>query len=451
MRNTKKSIALLLTTALLLHPLTPSQEISAKVLPAEQTMTVLATEEPTTEEPTTKEFTTEESTIEEPTTEEPTTEEPTTSPYVVSTLNPAKSKVVVFDPGHDSRHSGARKYGVKEEAVVLDIAKYSKKELDHYGNITVYMTRTSNRCTTGSDLDTCLIFRNNLAKKLQANFLVSFHIDYDDNSNVNGSRILPAYHSGYHNNVYKETHKLGKLVLGELGNLGLANRGFLQKTASFSRYPNGSKTDFYSIVRNGVRQNIPSLIIEHGFVTNKSECNKYFKTKKQRQKLGIADANAIVSYYGLQKNKFTGSFCKKGKSTYYINGEGKKIAGWVKENGKWYYMNPADAKMMKGFVTIGKNTFYLDSSTGEMKSGWFTVKEKNYFAKGNGIVFHGKIFTILGSKYYFNSEGQLKKGWVTLKNKTYYFNKVSGAMVYGWQRINGKLYYFSKKTGKLKK
>jgi N-acetylmuramoyl-L-alanine amidase len=423
--------------------------------------TVIPVVQKTMEENTTEEISTEEiTTVEEPTTEpeteptttEETTEEPTTvSPYIASKLSPVKSKVVVLDPGHGSIHHGASANGLNEEAVVLDIAKYCRNELNRYGNVTVYLTHSTIACCNHLSLNDCLLSRNYFAKRLQADFLVSLHINYDDNSNRSGCMVLPAYKSGYHDNVRVETQALGKLALKELQKLGIKSEGFWLRKLSSDRYPNHAKSDFYSIIRNGVLLNLPSIIIEHGYVTCKTDYANHFSTKKQRKELGIADANAIASYYNLKENQFTGKFSKKGKSTYYINSEGKKITGWIKEDGNWYYMNPSNGKLMKGFVTVGKYQFYLNASTGAMESSWFTVKGKRYFSKGTGVMETNKIVSILGKKYYFNSKGVMKKGWVTYKKKKYYFGKTTGAMLYGWQRINHKYYYFSKKSGKLTK
>ncbi|MCR5705018.1 MAG: N-acetylmuramoyl-L-alanine amidase [Eubacterium sp.] len=460
MRKTPKKLAVLLALSLTLSTLAPthatvfgstSSPIEKLIKLKEQSSeSQTFPEEVSTDEPSTEEPTTEEPTTEEPTTEEPTTEEPTTEKMIQSTLSPTKSKVIVLDPGHGNIHTGCRLNGVKEEVVVLDIAKYCEKKLNQYGNVTVRMTRESGKCCNHKGLARCLINRNHLADRLKANFLVSFHINSDPSPYATGAMVLAAYKSGYHDSVRKETQALGKIVLKNLSSLGLKNLGLLLRSDSDGRYPNGKKIDYYSIVRNGVLSNVPGIIIEHGFVTNSSDRLNHFKTKAQRKQLGYADAQALIDYYKLEKNSFDGSFLTKGKSTYYVNKKGIKIVGWIKEGGKWYYMNPSNGKMKKGFLTLGKKTFYLDS-TGAMTTDWFKVKSKTYFARGNGTVLKGKIYSLNGKKYYFKTNGSMKKGWVTYKKNRYYFNKSTGSMVHGWVKIGKHRYYFSSKTGKLKK
>ena len=129
-------------------------------------------------------------------TEEETTENNTsqidTDRFVVSELSPATSKVIVLDPGHCKKHSGASANGLREEVVVWDIAKACRDVLNQYGDVTVYMTRESNTCCEALKLGDCLSSRNNYAKQLDADFLISMHINAGASS---GANVLAAYKS----------------------------------------------------------------------------------------------------------------------------------------------------------------------------------------------------------------------------------------------------------------
>mgnify|MGYP003300324087 CR=1 FL=1 len=58
-------------------------------------------------------------------------------------------------------------------------------------------------------------------------------------------------------------------VLKKLNDIGVANRGFLlRRSENNTRYNDGSLADYYSIVRRGVVSRIPSVIIEHGYITS---------------------------------------------------------------------------------------------------------------------------------------------------------------------------------------
>jgi N-acetylmuramoyl-L-alanine amidase len=410
---------------------------------------------------------------EQQTTTEENQEQPTTevvSDYTDTGLSPVQSKIVVLDPGHCGRHTGASGNGLREEKVTLDIALACQSYLDKYADITVYMTREDSGCCSALKLGDCLVARNNYAKFLSADFLVSMHINAGSST---GANVLTAYQSGYNDNVRKETQAFGKLALKKLSALGITNRGLLlRRSGNNTRYSNGRLADYYSIVRNGVLQNIPSVIIEHGYITSASDCNKFFKTAAKRKKVGQADAKAIIEYYGLSKKVVAGTFKKSGGATYYVGKNNTKLAGWVKSDGKWYYFDTMTGQMQSGFVTIGEDTFYLSPNTGEMITGWFSVNGKKYLARGNGSLVMKQAYsdgiytylfgeggvqlkkglhTINGETYYVNGKKRCAFGWVTYKGSKYYFNKKTGVMVTGWKKISGKYYYFNKTTGKMAK
>ena len=367
-----------------------------------------------------------------------------------SSLSPAKSKVILLDPGHCKSHKGAKANGIKEEDVNLDIGKACRNYLNKYSDVTVYITRTNNKCLKRLKLGDCLTARNHLAKRLSADSLVSFHINWDPDKKRSGAMILAAYNSGYNKNVSKTTQALGSSIMSNLQELGIKSEGFWFRTLDNVKYKNGAKADYYSIVREGVLNRIPSLIIEHGYVSNKSDCNNYFKTAEQRKSLGVADAKGIINYYRLSAKNIEGDFQTISGKTYFVDKEGNKIAGWVKKDGKWYHFNNKTAVMNKGFFKEAGNKFYLNPKTGEMTSGWFTVSGKSYLAKGNGVVVTNQIYTDGVKSYFFKKSGKRKNGWVTYKKAKYYFSKTKG-MLKGKQKIKGKRYTFSKKTGKLRK
>lgn len=429
-----------------------------------------STAQVTTEATTTQQQTTEQTTTAQATTQQKTTEQATTASNLVATgLSPVKSKIIVLDPGHCEIHTGATANGLKEEVVVTDIAQACKDALNNYADVTVYMTREEGECCEKFGLGDCLLARNNYARYLDADFLISFHINAAG-STATGANVLAAYKSGYNDNVRKETQEFGNIVLSQLSAIGVANRGLMLRTSSVgNRYANGSLTDYYSIVRNGVWQNIPSVIIEHGFITSASDCSKFFKTVAKRKKLGKADAKAVISYYKLKNKVISGEFIDEEDGTYYKISGKKRATGWIKDDGKWYYFAKKTGKMKTGFITVGKNKFYLSPETGEMQVGWFTVKGSRYFAKGDGTIVKNCAYSDGTGYYLFNSAGkQLKKGLHSVNNETYYVGddrqvktgvvKVngvynlfdqSGKRLYGYQSVNGKYYYLDTETGEM--
>lgn len=386
------------------------------------------------------------------------------SEKVVSTLSPLTAKVIVLDPGHCAIHPGARGNGLKEEVVVMDITEACRDALTSYGDVTLYLTREDGSCCRDLELGDCLIARNNYAKVLDADFLVSMHINA---GGTNGANVLAAYQSGYNDEIRVETQKFGKIALKELKKLGIANRGLLLRKSSSYKYKNGKIADYYSIVRNGVIQKIPSVIIEHGYISSASDCKKFFKTAAQRKKVGKADAKAIISYYGLNKKVTKGTFEEIDGNMYYITSSGKKVTGWVKSEEKWYYFDEKTGIMQTGFLDYENERFYL-TPMGEMAVGWFGVDNATYLAKGNGALVRNQTHSDGMYTYLFNADGkQLKKGFKTVNELSYYVDskghvasgvkKINGKYygfdpetkirLYGYQKVNDKYYYFDESTG----
>ena len=384
----------------------------------------------------------------------------------VSTLSPITAKVILIDPGHCGAHPGAYGNGLKEHVVVLDISLACRNALAQYGDVTVYMTREDNTCCRSLELGDCLTARSNYAKLLDGDFLVSMHLNAGWGS---GANVLTAYKSGYHDEIRVKTQKFGRIALKKLKELGIANRGLLlRKSENRTRYKDGSLADYYSIVRNGVNNRIPGVIIEHGYVSSYYDCSNFFNTTAKRKKLGKADAEALVSYYNLSKKTIKGSFEKIDGDIYYVTSTGKKVTGWVKKDESWYYLDESTGKLQTGFLDYQGETVYLAPSTGKMVVGWFCVDDENYLAKGNGALVKNQIYSNAINYYLFDENGkQLKKGMHTVDGATYYVNKkgylVSGVVkvdgkyygfdqetkqqLYGYQKVKGKCYYFDALTG----
>ncbi len=443
------------------QPVTEAPGGSVTQQPATEAPGGSVTQQPATETPGA------DTTAQQPAEEQGSTEQSSTG-IVKSGLSPAKARVIVLDPGHCDRHSGASGHGLREEAVVLDIAKACRDYLEDYADVIVYMTREDGSCPSENGLGDDLLSRNNLAKRLDADFLVSMHINAAGNSRADGANVLTAYKSGYNDSIRIQTQAFGKIALAKLKALGIRDDGLLlRRSENGTRYSNGALSDYYSIVRHGVLLMIPSVIIEHGFITNSSDVNRFFRTKAQRQKLGRTDAKSILEYYNLGTKTVKGNLKTEKGSTYFVNSDKKKIGGWVKHEGSWYYFDEATGVLKTGFYNDGEHLFYLNPSSGKMMTGWFSVDGKRYLAKGNGTLVTSGSQSDGLHKYLFDNRGrQLKKGFYTLDGFTYYVNSKKyvvtgiqkikgkyyafegeGRMLYGLHRLNGNTYYLDGKTG----
>ena len=338
--------------------------------------------------------------------------------------------VIVLDPGHGGTDSGAENQnGISsksESKLTLKIANYVKQELEKSSQFVVYMTRTDDSYVGLSE-------RVNYAASKNADILVSLHLNSADSKTANGAEILVPRTGRYNSKVAENAGQLAQDILKKLVSLGLYNRGLVYRdSASGTKYPDGSTADYYAIVRQGLQAGIPSIIVEHAFISSTVDA-KFLDSEADLQKIGRADAEGIAQYFGVTLSNSSNN------NSNSNSGDSDKN-GWVKENRNWYYYK-SNAKQT-GWQKVDGKWYYL-SANGVMQTYWYLENGKYYFLGANGSVRTGwqKIW---GKYYYFDSDGVMQTGWQKIKGVWYYLGGSSdGAMKTGWQKINGKWYYLN--------
>lgn len=207
---------------------------------------------------------------------------------------------ICLDPGHGGSDSGATAFGAKESNLTLKIAQYCKEELAKY-DVNVVMTRTTDtRLSEEAAMD--LKNRVEVAKKAGASYFISIHINSAQNSAAHGAEVYYPNTSG-NKNLSTNGQNLAKAIQKQLTALGLYDRGIKIRNytdGTTSSNPNSSDQDYYGVIRYAKQANITGLIVEHCFISNKDEFDKYLGSDAKLQQLGIADAKGIVSALGLQ-------------------------------------------------------------------------------------------------------------------------------------------------------
>ena len=338
--------------------------------------------------------------------------------------------VIVLDPGHGGTDSGAENQnGISSESeskLTLKIANYVKQELEKSSQFVVYMTRTDDSYVGLSE-------RVNYAASKNADILVSLHLNSADSKTANGAEILVPRTGRYNSKVAENAGQLAQDILKKLVSLGLYNRGLVYRdSASGTKYPDGSTADYYAIVRQGLQAGIPSIIVEHAFISSTVDA-KFLDSEADLQKIGRADAEGIAQYFGVTLSNSSNN------NSNSNSGDSDKN-GWVKENRNWYYYK-SNAKQT-GWQKVDGKWYYLNAN-GVMQTYWYLENGKYYFLGANGSVRTGWQ-NIWGKYYYFDSDGVMQTGWQKLKGVWYYLGGSSdGAMKTGWQKINGKWYYLN--------
>lgn len=199
----------------------------------------------------------------------------------------AGNVVVVLDPGHGGSDPGATCNGLLEKDVTLKVAQYCKATLEEqYSGASVYMTRYGDETVALED-------RYNFAQSVGANAYVSIHM------NAGGGTGVEVYYPNANYNAAASEVGCGMAseILNNIVALGMTSRGVkIRNSENGSTYPDGSLSDYYSLIRGPKLRGIPAIVVEHAFMDGDYArlCDENFL-----RQLGEADAKGIAQYYGL--------------------------------------------------------------------------------------------------------------------------------------------------------
>lgn len=203
-------------------------------------------------------------------------------------------KIVVLDPGHGGKFAGACYKGIQEKDISLKVANYCRAYLlEHYDGIEVYLTRETD-IALDNDIKIELEKRAEYAKELDADAFVSFHFNSMESHLGEGTEIFCSRRE----NVKDATFDLGEAIMSELMQLGLSRRGVMSKKSNDMFDEDGVPYDYYAINRHCAARDIPGVIIEHCFMDNVND-QKYIESEEALERLGIADAKGIATYFEL--------------------------------------------------------------------------------------------------------------------------------------------------------
>lgn len=232
--------------------------------------------------------------------------------------SPLKKPLIVIDAGHGGQDPGAISSNkVYEKRVTLAAAQALKKQLEATGRYKVSLTRSNDRFIK-------LHQRVNIARKRKADMFISLHADSIGDKNVRGASIYTLSNKSSD----KQTAKLAArenradLIAGvdlthedkEVANIliDLAMRDTMNQSKFFAN------TIAATLPKHGVRvlkkphryagfavlkaPDIPSVLIEMGFMSNKQDVT-LLSSNNYRRKMASALANSIDVYFQkIQKN-----------------------------------------------------------------------------------------------------------------------------------------------------
>ncbi|MGX2969095.1 N-acetylmuramoyl-L-alanine amidase [Ursidibacter sp. B-7004-1] len=224
--------------------------------------------------------------------------------------------VIAIDAGHGGKDPGAigKTLGIKEKDVTLSIAKELKALLDADPNFRAVMTRSG-------DYFIQLPNRTEIARKNKANYLVSIHADSSPSSeNLRGASVWVLSNRRANDELGKwlEDHEKQSELLGGAGSvLAQANERYLSQTVLDLQFSHSQRAGYelgktilskmsnvtklaksapqhasLSVLRS---PDIPSILVETGFLSNAIEEQKLSSLAYRRQ-VARAIYNGLVEY-----------------------------------------------------------------------------------------------------------------------------------------------------------
>src|SRR3982751_2672229 len=195
--------------------------------------------------------------------------------------------VVVLDPGHGGRDSGAMCGGIMEKDLTLDMARRVDRLLDSEG-IATLMTRVGDSYVSLAD-------RAAFANRVKESIFVSIHFNEDNKPVATGVETYYAAHqidSGpafaswlpFFSRPPSSSPKPESQSLA-----GFIQEALVARTRSVDR---GTQAKQFFVIANVTS---PAVLIEAGFITNKDELSKLV-SEDYRDQVAAAVADGVLRY-----------------------------------------------------------------------------------------------------------------------------------------------------------
>ncbi|WP_423809718.1 N-acetylmuramoyl-L-alanine amidase family protein [Polaribacter atrinae] len=318
-----------------------------------------------------------------------------------------KEYVVVIDAGHGGKDPGNLGNGYKEKDIALKVALIVGDKLSKTKDIKVVYTRNN-------DVFIDLWKRGEIANHAKADLFLSIHCD-SHTSNAYGAGTFVLGLRGNKKNLeiakrenaaifyeenYEEKYKgfdsnsaesvIGLSLLQEENlDKSLAIASLIQNsfTSKLKRHDRKVKQDNFQVLRETI---MPSVLVELGFLTNKTE-GRYLNSKKGQEQMGTAITAAVLNYVGnlklntvnnnnnISENKVVGNIEYKvqiasGKNkiaTKSYNFKGLDAVERVAVGSfyKYYFGNTSNYNKVKQSLRVAKSKGYTSAFIVAFKNG----------------------------------------------------------------------------------
>lgn len=187
-------------------------------------------------------------------------------------------KIVVVDAGHGGYDIGSEnRKGAREKDITLQLSEKIGKILEKE-NIEVVYTRTSDEVVWPSDNVQDLLVRSKIANKSNADYFVSIHANFtDETADIKGSEVWVRHDKGENDRFATNVNEQLKQIAG------LSNRGLKDE-----------ETAPLSLLRFN---KMPSILIETGFLSNPDDL-RVLTSEEGQESIARAIAKGVLRTLG---------------------------------------------------------------------------------------------------------------------------------------------------------
>ena len=269
---------------------------------------------------------------------------------LASISNAKRDVVVVIDPGHGGKDPGALgQYNVREKDIVLSIGKELARRLNALQGVKAVLTRSTDEYLQLRD-------RSRIAREANADLLISIHADAFTKASARGASVWALSLGG-------KTSEMGRWLAQQeqsadlVGGISLDDKDQLlaevlldmsmnstiQMSLDIGAQVLGEMKGVAVLHKDTVQQagfvvlkspDIPSILIETGFVSNKTEA-KNLSSGTYRRRLANSIAKGVEDFF--TKNPPDDSYIawrQKQKSGYtYTVSKGDTLSEIARKNG----------------------------------------------------------------------------------------------------------------------
>ncbi len=246
------------------------------------------------------------------------------APISVFADEDTEKPVIIIDPGHGGIDGGTT-VGIRTEKVYnLLMSLYLKEELLSHGGFEVVLTRED---------DTYLKYLPRALPIItyHGDLLLSLHCNSSSYTSVNGAEAITSLIEPY------SAYTLGSSILAKINEkTGIVNRGvktredtgdklgiyFWDKEKNWD-IPGASHlktvSDYYSMNTWASKFGVPSLIIEHGYLSNSGD-RALIDQDETLRSMAKAEAEALIAYYYGHTHTYTAEKVVDFPSSCSLNG-----------------------------------------------------------------------------------------------------------------------------------